>query len=163
MSINVSCIRSVSINNTFLAFVHRFHINLQSGEFEGCDIALHCNPRWDGWDKVVFNTFQNGEWEGEEKIREMPFTRGESFEMVIAVNSEGYQVRTPNKICRQHDERFHERSMPSHNSRHNKLHSQSILFINFFRVTYLSCLLDQCANCCSLKPVKLMALWQFTH
>lgn len=62
------------------------------GEFEGCDIAFHLNPRFNLWDKVVFNTFQNGVWEGEEKVREMPFRKGDHFEMVIAINSEGYQV-----------------------------------------------------------------------
>ncbi|MBN3318433.1 LEG4 protein, partial [Atractosteus spatula] len=70
----------------------RFHVNLQCGDFEGCDIAFHFNPRFDGWDKVVFNTFQNGSWEGEEKVREMPFRKGEHFELIIVVNMEGYQV-----------------------------------------------------------------------
>ncbi|XP_036393396.1 galectin-4-like [Megalops cyprinoides] len=72
--------------------ITRFHINLQCGEMEGCDIAFHFNPRFDFWDKVVFNTFQNGCWEGEEKIHEMPFSKGDTFELVIVVNSEGYQV-----------------------------------------------------------------------
>lgn len=40
----------------------------------------------------MFNTFREGVWEGEEKIKKMPFKRGEHFEMVIVVNSEGYQV-----------------------------------------------------------------------
>ncbi|XP_035240196.1 galectin-4-like [Anguilla anguilla] len=72
--------------------ITRFYVNLQCGEMEGCDIAFHMNPRFDFWDKVVFNTFQNGCWEGEEKIHEMPFRKGHNFELVIVVNSEGYQV-----------------------------------------------------------------------
>ncbi|XP_069042521.1 galectin-4 [Lepisosteus oculatus] len=72
--------------------ITRFHVNLQCGDFEGSDIAFHFNPRFDGWDKVVFNTFQNGSWEGEEKVREMPFRKGEHFELIIVVNMEGYQV-----------------------------------------------------------------------
>ncbi|KAI4889226.1 hypothetical protein NFI96_022673 [Prochilodus magdalenae] len=72
--------------------INRFHVNLQCGEFEGCDIAFHLNPRFDFWDKVVFNTFQNGSWEGEEKVTHMPFHKGEHFELVIVVNTEGYQI-----------------------------------------------------------------------
>ncbi|KAM9480684.1 galectin-4-like [Clarias gariepinus] len=70
--------------------ISRFHVNLKCGEFDGSDIALHINPRF--WDKVVFNTFQNGIWEGEEKVHHMPFHKGEHFEMVIVVSMEGYQV-----------------------------------------------------------------------
>ncbi|RXM97911.1 Galectin-4, partial [Acipenser ruthenus] len=69
-----------------------FQVNLQCGNYEGCDVALHFNPRFDGWDKVVFNTFQNGSWEGEEKKREMPFRKGEDFELIIIVNQDGYQI-----------------------------------------------------------------------
>lgn len=83
----------MAVNNSSLLHYHnRFHLNLQCGEFDGCDIAFHFNPRFDLWDKVIFNTFQNGAWEGEEKVREMPFRKGEHFELVIVVNSEGYQV-----------------------------------------------------------------------
>lgn len=56
------------------------------------DIAMHMNPRFDGWDKVVFNTYENGCWGSEDKLRRMPFKIGESFELVIEVTSEGYKV-----------------------------------------------------------------------
>ncbi|XP_028649081.2 galectin-4-like [Erpetoichthys calabaricus] len=68
-----------------------FHVNLQCGSFSGCDIALHFNPRIQLWDKVVFNSFQGGYWQSEEKAH-LPFRKGEEFEMVIIVNPEGYQV-----------------------------------------------------------------------
>lgn len=74
-----------------LAF-RRFFVNLLCGESESSDIALHFNPRFDGWDKVIFNTCQNGSWQSEEKIRSMPFSKGQSFEMVIMATSQGYQV-----------------------------------------------------------------------
>uniref|UniRef100_A0A4W6CQ72 Galectin n=1 Tax=Lates calcarifer TaxID=8187 RepID=A0A4W6CQ72_LATCA len=75
----------------------RFFINLLCGESESSDIALHFNPRFDGWDKVVFNTCQDGSWGSEDKIRSMPFCKGQAFEMVIMVTSQGYQVR-PTRI-----------------------------------------------------------------
>lgn len=56
------------------------------------DIAMHMNPRFDGWDKVIFNTFENESWGSEDKLRRMPFKIGESFELVIEVTSEGYKV-----------------------------------------------------------------------
>uniref|UniRef100_A0A3B4FHU0 Galectin n=1 Tax=Pundamilia nyererei TaxID=303518 RepID=A0A3B4FHU0_9CICH len=62
-------------------------------KYESSDIALHFNPRFDGWDKVVFNTCQNGSWGLEEKIHRMPFRKGEHFEMVVIVNFQGYQIK----------------------------------------------------------------------
>lgn len=73
--------------------VARFHINLRCSESESGDIALHFNPRFDGWDKVVFNAFKDGSWESEEKIRRMPFTEGHAFETLIGIGAEGYEVR----------------------------------------------------------------------
>ncbi|XP_036441343.1 galectin-6-like isoform X1 [Colossoma macropomum] len=83
---------SVYIQGKIHHHINRFHVNLQCGEFDGCDIALHLNPRFDHRDKVIFNTFQNGSWEGEEKVKHMPFRKGEHFELIIVVNTEGYQV-----------------------------------------------------------------------
>lgn len=69
-----------------------FVINLRSAESESSDIALHFNPRFTGWDKVVFNSFENDSWGSEEKVRSMPFTKGQPFEIVFMVTTEGYQV-----------------------------------------------------------------------
>ncbi|XP_035766117.1 galectin-4-like [Neolamprologus brichardi] len=72
---------SIYIQGTIPKHITRFFINLICGEYESSDIALHFNPRFDGWDKVVFNTCQNGSWGLEEKIHRMPFRKGEHFEM----------------------------------------------------------------------------------
>ncbi|XP_076842162.1 galectin-4-like [Brachyhypopomus gauderio] len=72
--------------------ISRFHVNLQCGEFEGCDVAFHFNPRIEFWDKVIFNSYRNGSWEGEETVYEMPFHRGRHFEVVICVTIDGYEV-----------------------------------------------------------------------
>lgn len=53
---------------------------------------MHVNPRFDGWDKVVFNSYENGCWGSEDKLRKMPFKIGESFELVIEVTADGYKV-----------------------------------------------------------------------
>ncbi|KAK3549072.1 hypothetical protein QTP70_030374 [Hemibagrus guttatus] len=83
---------SIYIQGKIEHHISRFYLNLQCGEFNGCDIAFHLNPRFDLWDKVIFNTFQNGSWEGEEKVHHMPFHKGKHFELVIIVNMEGFQV-----------------------------------------------------------------------
>lgn len=69
------------------------------------DIAMHMNPRFDGWDKVVFNTFEADSWGSEEKIRRMPFVMGEAFEMVIMVTSQGYKVGQTTSPHTQHTKR----------------------------------------------------------
>lgn len=63
------------------------------GESESSDIALHFNPRFDGKDKVVLNSCQNGSWQSEEKVRRMPFSKGKAFEMLVSATSHGYKVR----------------------------------------------------------------------
>ncbi|KAM9319008.1 galectin-4-like isoform 2-T2 [Pholidichthys leucotaenia] len=75
----------------------RFFVNLLCGKEEDSNIALHINPRFDGWDKVVFNTRENGTWQSEDKVRCMPFTKGKSFELVIKVTSDCYQIKVDGK------------------------------------------------------------------
>ncbi|KAF0876440.1 LEG4 protein, partial [Crocuta crocuta] len=70
----------------------RFSVNLVAGQHAGADIAFHFNPRFDGWDKVVFNSMQGGRWGSEEKKRSMPFRKGTAFELVIMVLAEHYKV-----------------------------------------------------------------------
>ncbi|CAB1348244.1 unnamed protein product [Coregonus sp. 'balchen'] len=83
---------SIYIQGVIPHEITRFHINLQCGEFEGSDIGFHFSPHFKGWDKVVFNSCQEGEWGSEEKTHNMPFSKGDAFEMVIIINQEGYQV-----------------------------------------------------------------------
>ncbi|KAL0972715.1 hypothetical protein UPYG_G00193830 [Umbra pygmaea] len=68
-----------------------FILNLKCGEAEGSDIAFTFNPRFDGVDKVVFNSRQDGKWQ-EEKTECTPFKKNNAFELVIIVNQEEYQV-----------------------------------------------------------------------
>ncbi|KAF6718161.1 Galectin-4 [Oryzias melastigma] len=88
---------SISILGSIPKDISRFHINLRCSESESGDIALHFNPRFDGWDKVVFNAFKDGSWESEEKIRRMPFTEGHAFETLIGIGAEGYEVKVNGK------------------------------------------------------------------
>ncbi|GAB5582078.1 galectin-8 isoform X4 [Prionailurus iriomotensis] len=69
-----------------------FSVNFVAGQHSGSDIAFHFNPRFDGWDKVVFNSMQGGKWGSEEKKRSMPFRKGTAFELVFMVQAEHYKV-----------------------------------------------------------------------
>uniref|UniRef100_A0A8C6SMV5 Galectin n=1 Tax=Neogobius melanostomus TaxID=47308 RepID=A0A8C6SMV5_9GOBI len=88
---------SIYIQGCIPKDISRFHISLLCGQSESSDIALHFNPRFDGRDKVVFNTRQHDTWGSEDKIRSMPFRKGERFEMVILITSQGYQIKVNGK------------------------------------------------------------------
>ncbi|XP_013880598.1 galectin-4 [Austrofundulus limnaeus] len=88
---------SIFIQGSVPKNITRFHVNLLCGDSESSDVALHFNPRFDGRDKVVFNSRLDGDWGSEEKIRKMPFSKGKSFEMAIMVNSLGYQIKVNGK------------------------------------------------------------------
>ncbi|KAM3911699.1 galectin-4-like [Leptodactylus fuscus] len=84
---------SVYIQGMIPHHASRFCVNFACGQYDGSDIAFHFNPRFDGKDKVVFNTLQSGSWGGEEKKKDgFPFHKGRHFELVFFVNPGGYQV-----------------------------------------------------------------------
>ncbi|XP_045148850.1 galectin-4 [Echinops telfairi] len=82
---------SIYIQGVANEHMKRFFVNFMVGD-SGQDIALHFNPRFDGWDKVVFNTKQGDQWGSEEKKRNMPFSKGAPFELVFMVMAEHYKV-----------------------------------------------------------------------
>nr|XP_029136127.1 galectin-4 [Labrus bergylta] len=88
---------SIYIQGSIPENITRFFMNLLCGQSESSDVSLHFNPRFDGWDKVVFNSRQDGSWKSEEKIRDMPFSKGKGFEMVVMVTSKGYQIKVNGK------------------------------------------------------------------
>ncbi|KFO29615.1 Galectin-4 [Fukomys damarensis] len=83
---------SVYIQGVANKNMNRFSVNFVVGSSPGSDIAFHFNPRFDGWDKVVFNTKQGGQWGEEERKRSMPFSKGNAFELVFMVLADHYKV-----------------------------------------------------------------------
>lgn len=67
-------------------------MNFSCGQQKGADIALHFNPRFDSGDKIVLNSFQQGKWAKEEHKHNMPFHKGEPFELLFTITPEAYQV-----------------------------------------------------------------------
>ncbi|XP_055992861.1 galectin-4 isoform X2 [Sorex fumeus] len=83
---------SIYIQGETNEHMRRFAVNFAMGPEPEADIAFHFNPRFDGWDKVVFNSRQSGQWNEEERKKSMPFKKGEPFELVVMIMQEYYKV-----------------------------------------------------------------------
>ncbi|NXL89939.1 LEG8 protein, partial [Alectura lathami] len=76
----------------------RFQVDLQCGSSikPRADVAFHFNPRFKRSGCVVCNTLKGEKWGWEEITYEMPFQKGKSFEIVIMILKDKFQV-TVNK------------------------------------------------------------------
>uniref|UniRef100_A0A8C0GYR2 Galectin n=1 Tax=Chelonoidis abingdonii TaxID=106734 RepID=A0A8C0GYR2_CHEAB len=90
---------AIYVQGTVPHHTKRFRVNFSCGSEKGADIALHFNPRFDSGDKIVFNSFQHGKWAREEYKHEMPFRRGQHFEMVFSITPESYQIMVNGAPC----------------------------------------------------------------
>lgn len=80
---------SFSLKST-CAFFCRFAIKFQTGQSDTDDIAFHFSPCIG--QNVFLNSFRSGSWEKEETASDKPFTKGATFNMLVIINSEGYEV-----------------------------------------------------------------------
>ncbi|NXE54220.1 LEG9B protein, partial [Casuarius casuarius] len=80
------------------ASVNRFSMNFQCGTCQSprADIALHFNPRFKGG-YVVCNSLVKESWGKEERKYEMPFAKGQPFEIEILMRNEVYMVAVNGK------------------------------------------------------------------
>ncbi|XP_064504815.1 galectin-8 isoform X2 [Pseudopipra pipra] len=76
----------------------RFQVDLQCGSSikPRADVAFHFNPRFKRSGCIVCNTLEREKWGREEITYEMPFEKGKSFEIVIMILKDKFQV-TVNK------------------------------------------------------------------
>ncbi|XP_045692900.1 galectin-9-like isoform X2 [Phyllostomus hastatus] len=86
----------------------RFVVNFQTG-FSDQDIAFHFNPRFEEGGYVVCNTKQKGSWGTEERKMQMPFQRGNPFQLCFLVQSKEFQVMVNGNFFTQYSHRvpFH--------------------------------------------------------
>jgi len=68
----------------------RFEFNLLSGPYDGSDVILHFNPRFDQH-AVVRNSCQGGGWGGEEREGGFPFQPNQPFDIQLICYPEHYQ------------------------------------------------------------------------
>lgn len=72
----------------------RFQVDLQCGSSvkPRADVIFHFNPRFKRTSCIVCNTLKNEKWGWEEITYDMPFEKEKSFEIVIMVLKEKFQV-----------------------------------------------------------------------
>ncbi|XP_056150279.1 galectin-8 isoform X2 [Lampris incognitus] len=72
----------------------RFQIDLTCGSSvkPRADVAFHFNPRFQRSPYIVCNTLEKERWGKEEIHREMPFTPGASFEVIVMVQKDMFKV-----------------------------------------------------------------------
>ncbi|KAG5194589.1 hypothetical protein JEQ12_012865 [Ovis aries] len=77
----------------------RFQVDLQCGSSvkPRADVAFHFNPRFKRANYIVCNTLRNEKWGWEEITYDMPFKKEKSFEIVIMVLKEKFQVAVNGK------------------------------------------------------------------
>ncbi|KAM6177545.1 galectin-8 [Erethizon dorsatum] len=77
----------------------RFQVDLQCGSSvkPRADVAFHFNPRFKRANYIVCNTLTNERWGWEEITYDMPFQKEKSFEIVIMVLEDKFQVSVNGK------------------------------------------------------------------
>lgn len=77
----------------------RFQVDLQCGSSvkPRADVAFHFNPRFKRANCIVCNTLTNERWGWEEITYDMPFQKEKSFEIVIMVLKDKFQVAVNGK------------------------------------------------------------------
>ncbi|XP_055992819.1 galectin-4-like [Sorex fumeus] len=84
---------SVYVQGVAFKNMQRFVVNFALGpDPVAHDIAFHFNPRFDGWNKVIFNSRLSGQWGQEEELKRIPFKNGEHFEVLVTVTEQHYKV-----------------------------------------------------------------------
>ncbi|NWX08494.1 LEG8 protein, partial [Caloenas nicobarica] len=88
----------IVIHGTVPDDADRFQVDLQCGSSikPRADVAFHFNPRFKRSGCIVCNTLEKEKWGWEEITYEMPFQKGNSFEIIIMILKDKFQV-TVNK------------------------------------------------------------------
>nr|BAC55887.1 galectin family xgalectin-VIIIa [Xenopus laevis] len=89
----------IVIHGTVHPDADRFQIDFQRGNSvqPRSDVAFHFNPRFKGSGHIVCNTLENEKWGWEEKTYQMPFTKGQPFEIIFLVFHDKFQVSSNGK------------------------------------------------------------------
>ncbi|GAB0187082.1 galectin-8 isoform X1 [Grus americana] len=89
----------IVIHGTVPDDADRFQVDLQCGSSikPRADVAFHFNPRFKRSGYIVCNTLEREKWGWEEITYEMPFQKGKSFEIVIMILKDKFQVSVNKK------------------------------------------------------------------
>lgn len=102
--------RMINISGVPNMGASRFTINLQSGPYDGSDIAMHMDARFNaGNDRhvVVRNHCQGGSWGSEERsLSHFPFMHNQNFDILILVEPASFKVAVNNQHMLQFNHRL---------------------------------------------------------
>ncbi|XP_060083867.1 galectin-9-like isoform X2 [Ylistrum balloti] len=103
--------KMINIMGSLASMPCRFHVNLQEGTQDSCDVAFHMDVRFrfgsDG-NIIVRNHMSRGTWGMEERtIPFFPFSIGASFDMIILVETTCFKVAINNKHFLEFKHRLH--------------------------------------------------------
>ncbi|KAL0994192.1 hypothetical protein UPYG_G00118990 [Umbra pygmaea] len=85
--------KTITVTGRVMPGAQRFHVNLQCGSVGDADIALHFNPRYDGFtDVLVCNTKQHTNWGSEQRESLALLTRGSNFILMFLVTRDSYSI-----------------------------------------------------------------------
>ncbi|XP_053918125.1 galectin-8 isoform X2 [Cuculus canorus] len=89
----------IVIHGTVPEDADRFQVDFQCGSSikPRADVAFHFNPRFKRSGCIVCNTLEQEKWGWEEITYEMPFQKGKSFEIVIMILKDKFQVSVNKK------------------------------------------------------------------
>lgn len=86
----ISCLCITDLFLKCVSYGFSFTVSLKCGQSDGDDIAFQIKPEFSSH-SLILNSSQKGSWGKEEKLPS-PLTKGSSFDLIIVVNSDNYQV-----------------------------------------------------------------------
>ncbi|XP_076441741.1 galectin-4-like isoform X2 [Babylonia areolata] len=94
--------RMIHISGVPFPTASRITINLQSGPYDGCDVAFHCDIRFrtdDGsFNTIVRNHCQGGAWGLEDRSAPyFPFVPNNNFDILLLTEAHGFKVAVNNQ------------------------------------------------------------------
>uniref|UniRef100_A0A8C0GLY1 Galectin n=1 Tax=Chelonoidis abingdonii TaxID=106734 RepID=A0A8C0GLY1_CHEAB len=85
-----------------------FRVKFIYGQYEGANVALLFNPRFEGSPHIIFNSLVARKWGQEERKENSPLRRGKSFTLTFTTTAKAYEVG------RRHHYAFQHRLPPEH-------------------------------------------------
>uniref|UniRef100_A0A8C3I0A4 Galectin n=1 Tax=Chrysemys picta bellii TaxID=8478 RepID=A0A8C3I0A4_CHRPI len=85
-----------------------FRVTFLYGQYEGANVALLFNPRFEGAPHIVFNSLVERKWGQEERKENSPLRKGKSFTLTFTTTAKAYEVG------RRHHYAFQHRLPPEH-------------------------------------------------
>ncbi|TFJ95272.1 porin [Platysternon megacephalum] len=87
-----------------------FRVTFLYGQYEGANVALLFNPRFEGSPHIVFNSLVERKWGQEERKENSPLRKGKNFTLTFTTTAKAYEVM----VNERHRYAFRHRLPPEH-------------------------------------------------